>query len=212
MIKQPSIPIIDLIKCSYYTMSVTKKINYFIIPAYPAAGVFFVTPNSPHFLQGRVSMRGKKGGRYPYNYPEMIDSIFGREENTIEVCSGSVSGRKSSSSCLTVDINPQTKPDLVCDAQTLDGVPSNEFNRWRCDPPYNANTARLMYGTSLPATALLLRAGARVCKVGALLFLLLGNSPNYQPCPPGIKRIGYVNVSIVPNNETRDLNIYYKYA
>jgi hypothetical protein len=35
----------------------------------------------------------------------------------------------SSSACFTVDINPETKPDLVGDAQTLDGIPDNKFNR-----------------------------------------------------------------------------------
>jgi hypothetical protein len=35
----------------------------------------------------------------------MIDNVFGREENTIEVCSGNVNG-----GCFTIDINPQTNP------------------------------------------------------------------------------------------------------
>jgi hypothetical protein len=145
----------------------------------------------------------------------MIENIFGREVNTIEVCSRSVMGTKgissSSSACFTVDINPETKPDLVGDAQTLVDIPDNKFNRWRCDPPYNQNTAQKMYGTNLPVTGKLLEAGARVCKVGALLFLLLGPK-NYQRCPYGIKRIGYVDITIVPNNEVRALNIFYKYA
>ena len=90
-------------------------------------------------------MRGRNGSKYPYNYPEMIENVFGREENTIEVCSGSVKGN-----CFTVDINPETKPDLVADAQKLEGVPDGVFERWRCDPPYNARTAKEMYETDLP--------------------------------------------------------------
>jgi hypothetical protein len=50
------------------------------------------------------------------------------------------------SACFTVDINPETKLDLVGDAQTLVGIPNNKFNRWRCDPPYNQNTALKMCG------------------------------------------------------------------
>ena len=46
-----------------------------------------------------------------------------------------------------------------------------------------------MYNTSLPEAAKLLKAGARVCKVGSLMFLLLGPK-NYQICPQGVKRIG----------------------
>lgn len=65
------------------------------------------------------------------------------------------------SAYFTVDINPETKPDLIGDAQTLEGIPDNKFNRWRCDPPYNQDTAQKMYGTNLPVTTNLLKAGAR---------------------------------------------------
>lgn len=68
-----------------------------------------------------------------------------------------------------------------------------------------------MYGTDLPRTIELLKAGARVCKVGSLMFLLLGPQ-NYQMCPTGIKRIGWIVSTIVPNNEVRALHIFYKYA
>ena len=184
---------------------------YYILPAYPATGILYVTTNSPDFISGQIRLRGKNQGQYPYNYPEMIDSIFGKEDNTIEVCSYSVKGTKRSSGCFTVDINPETKPDLTGDAQTLEGIPDNKFNRWRCDPPYNQDTAQKMYGTNMPVTTDLLKAGARVCKVGSLLFLLLGPQ-NYQWCPAGVKRIGLISASIVPNNEIRCLNIYYKYS
>jgi hypothetical protein len=68
-----------------------------------------------------------------------------------------------------------------------------------------------MYCTCLPETAKLLRAGARVCKVESILFLLLRPS-NYQICPQGVKRIDWIGLTVVPNNELRTLNIYYKYA
>jgi len=152
-------------------------------------------------------MRARDDGRYPYNYLDMIDHIFGSENNTIEVCSRSVEGRNESSSPyapFTVDINPSLKPDYVADAQKLDGISSGIFNRWRGDPPYNDKTAREMYGTELPSPIRLLEAGARVCKPGSLMFLH-GNS--YQPCPKGVKRIGCIDISMVSINEVRFLNI-----
>lgn len=204
--------------------------NYSVIPATPATGILYITENSPGFISGHLRMRGKKGGKYPYNYLEMLDNIFGVEDNTIEVCSGSIAGRNfinrtstqlgtsqlsllplSHSSCFTVDINPNTNADYVCDGQQLEGIPDNTFNRWRCDPPYNLQTARAMYGTELPLTSKLLKAGARVCRVGSLMFLLLGPQ-NYQICPIGVKRFGWIAITVVPNNEIRCLNIYYKYA
>ena len=77
----------------------------------------------------------------------------------------------SHSSCFTVDINPNTNADYVGDGQQLEGISNNSFNRWRCDPPYNLQTARMMYGTDLPLTSKLLKAGARVCKPGSLPIL-----------------------------------------
>ena len=198
--------IISLIKCRYLDLSTLHKDdNYFIITANPARGILYITENSPDFISGHLRLRGKNHGRYPFCYLEMIDNLFGQEENIIEVCSGSVMGN-----CFTVDINPDTEPDLVADGQKLDDIPDGKFNRWRCDPPYNARTAKEMYGTDLPRTIELLKAGARVCKVGSLMFLL--GSQNYQWHPNGVKRIGYINITVVPNNENRCLNIFYKYA
>lgn len=212
----------NLIKCKYESVNSSNNNHkkYFIMSADPATGILYITENSPGFISGHLRMRGKNGGKYPYKYLEMIDNVFGKEENTIEVCSGSVKGRggatmsgesASLSSCFTVDINPDTNPDLVADGQKLEQIPNGRFNRWRCDPPYNATTAKEMYGTDLPNTTKLLNAGARVCRPGSLMFILLGPK-NYQICPNGVKRIGYVNITVVPNNESRCLNIFYKYA
>ena len=71
----------------------------------------------------------------------MIDRLFGKEDNTIEVCSGNIR-KYGYNSCVAVDVNPETNPDLVDDGQMLSSVPNNRFNRWRCDPPYNVKTAR----------------------------------------------------------------------
>ena len=56
---------------------------------------------------------------------------------------------------------------------------------------------------------MLLQAGARVCKEGALMFLLLGPI-NYQSCPGGVVRVGSIVISVIPNNEWRTLNIFLK--
>jgi hypothetical protein len=206
--------ILNLIQCKYDIIATTHDRNkkYFTIPANPATGILYVTQNNLEFISGQIRMRGKNGGKYPYKYLEMIDNIFGKEEKTIEVCSGKIKEYDGGETgCYTVDINPSMNPDLVSDAQTLSSIANNAFNRWRCDPPYNAENAKKMYGTSMPEPIKLLREGARVCKVGSLMFLLLGNT-NYQWHPKGVKRIGYLSITVVPNNEVRSLNIFYKYA
>ncbi|HET7391044.1 MAG TPA: hypothetical protein VFJ51_09495 [Nitrososphaeraceae archaeon] len=126
-------------------------------------------------------MRGRSNGSYPYGYLELISELFGYQHNTIEVCSGDLHNDSENLSIWhsTVDINPDKKADLVVDGQTLGGLPDNTFDRWRCDPPYNEKTANRMYKTKLPSPLKLLTAGARVCKPGALMFLLLGRG-NYK--------------------------------
>jgi len=191
--------LLDLIKCHYRYDG-----KYTVMQAFPATGLVYITDSSPHFMSGHIRMKGKDQGQYPYHYLEMIEKIFGYEANTIEVCSHNVKD------CFTVDIDPLTNPSLVDDAQYLSKVEANQFNRWRADPPYNEDTAMKMYGTDLPNTAKLLQAGNRVCKPGSLLLLLLGPQ-NYQICPKSLIRIGWICLTVIPNNELRALHIFYKY-
>ena len=130
-----------------FVRSFHKFNRYAVVDCEPATGVLYITDDNPGFISGQARMRGKNEGRYPFHYLEMIDSIFGYEPNTIEICSRSVPGGNKGGHCFTVDINPDCKPDLITNGETLEGVPSNEFDRWRCDPPYNEQTAREMYGT-----------------------------------------------------------------
>lgn len=197
--------VMNLIRCPYDALPKDNPDTYVIRPK-PLKGTLFVSLDNLGFMSGQVRVRGKGGGEYPFHYLEMIDYVFGKEENTIEVCSGSVNG-----GCLTVDINPVANPRIVDDGQTLVKIPNDTFNRWRCDPPYNKDTARKMYGTNLPKSIRLLEAGARVCKKHSLLFLLLG-PVNYQWHPKGTRRIAYIDMTVVPNNEVRCLNVFYKYA
>ena len=195
--------LLDLLKSKYYYH--LEASEYIIIPATPATGILYITKNSPNFLSGHIRLRGRNNGRYPYKYLEMIESLFGPENNTIEVCSYNSQFHKA----ITVDVNPSNNPNIVDDAQILAKIENNIFNRWRCDPPYNSAAAKNMYNTELPLTSKLLEAGARVCKNNSLLFLLLGPQ-NYQWTPPGIKRIGWIAITIVPNNELRALHIFHK--
>ena len=124
-----TINVMELVKCPYDTVPRDNPDTYVIRPE-PVKGTLFVTFDNLGFISGQIRVRGKGGGKYPFHYLEMIDNVFGREENTIEVCSGNVNG-----GCFTVDINPKTKPRIVDDGQSLAKIPNEIFNRWRCDPP-----------------------------------------------------------------------------
>jgi hypothetical protein len=66
-------------------------------------------------------------------------------------------------------------------------------------------------GTQLPSWSKLLTEGARVTKPGGLLFFLLGDV-NLQWHPEGTTRIGWIVLSIIPNQEARAIHIYLKNA
>jgi hypothetical protein len=200
MKEAPSLNIIDLIKCQYYEAE-----NYYMITATPACGILYITKSTPYFISGQLRMRSTGGGKYPTRYIEMLDTIFGTCSNTIEVCSNSVSNKN----CFTVDINPAHNPSCVDDAEILSKIPSNSFERYRADPPYNQRTAREMFQTDLPNIGKMLKAACRVVKAGSLVILLLGNV-NRQAAPIGLKRIGWIPISCIPSNEIRAIHLYYK--
>ena len=183
--------------------------GYKIFTATPAVGILYEVNG---FLSGNVRLRGRDNGSYLYNYLEMLDYHFGPEYNTIEVGSGNIrelyGGLGPAQKCTTVDINPDCKPDIVADGQYLSEIRDNSFKRWRCDPPYNDKTSKGMYKTEFPNFNKLLKTGARVIEPNSLMFLLC--SQNYQMCPSNVTRIGFIYISVVPNNETRILNIYVK--
>ena len=197
------IDVADLIKERWIPSPIA---GYDIYSATPAKGILYITDENPEFISGHIRVRGKNNGSYPYFYTEMIDNLFGENTNTIEVCSYKM---KFTKDLLTVDINPDYEPMVVDDGQELSKLSDNQFTRWRCDPPYNAKTAKSMYNCDVPSPMKLLKAGARVLKPGSLMFLLLG-AVNYQMHPLGTKRIGIILLTIVPNNEIRALNIYLK--
>jgi len=87
MEQQSSFDVRELICCE-----TIRSAGYTIIQCTPATGTLFITDDNPGFISGQARMRGKNEGRYPYKYLEMIDTIFGYEPNTIEVCSRSVPG------------------------------------------------------------------------------------------------------------------------
>ena len=99
--------ILDLIKCDY-----KQDREYIIIFPNPAKGVLYITEHSPGFISGHVRLGGKNNGSYPYHYLDMIDTIFGKEPNTIEVCSGDMVVNKNNCNT-TVDINPAKNPDSI---------------------------------------------------------------------------------------------------
>lgn len=86
--------------------------KYLIILASPAKGVLFITQNSPQYMSGQIRVGGRENGSYPYNYLEMVDTIFGKEENAIEVGSGKIRNIIISDASLWISIQ-RLSPTLL---------------------------------------------------------------------------------------------------
>ncbi|MGC2308624.1 MAG: hypothetical protein WA461_09480 [Nitrososphaeraceae archaeon] len=186
---------------------INKK--YFIYLLENATGSLFITANSPQFISGHCRMLGRKNGQYPFRYTSLREEVFGESSGEeIEVCSRWV---MSSPNLITVDINPLRHPTYEGDAQYLPKEWEERFQRWYADPPFNSKTAKQMYGTAFPSWTKLLAEGARVTKPRGLLFLLMG-SVNMQWHPKELIRIGWIAITIIPNQEVRALHIYLKKA
>jgi hypothetical protein len=139
----------------------------------------------------------------------LIEELFGScypSAEELEVCSGEVVAK---SNLVTVDINPSKNPSYVLDGQDLPEEWKDRFDRWHCDPPYSEHAAKQMYGTGMPSVTKLLAEGTRVTKSGRLLFLLLG-AKNMQWYPKSVTRIGWLGITVVPNQEIRALHCYLK--
>lgn len=190
---------------------ITDKYN--VMTLQNATGVCYITNGSPQFISGHLRLRGRNNGSYPYNFKEVITELFGpisSGEEEIEVCSGTINKFNSPCGLTTVDINPEKEAHYTMDAQTLPKGWANRFARWHCDPPYSQRAAEKMYNlTELLSISRLLIEGARVTKPGGLLFLLLG-AKNMQWCPDSLIRIGWLGITIVPNQEIRALHCYIK--
>lgn len=89
--------VMNKIRCKYDIITRDPDKMYFAIPAEPATGLLYVTQNNPEFISGQVRVRGRNTGSYPYNYLEMIDTVFGKEDNVIEVCSGRIKKHSNTS-------------------------------------------------------------------------------------------------------------------
>ena len=68
------------------------------------------------------------------------------------------------------DINPEVKPDIVCDAHNLP-FSDNTFNFVLCDPPYSTDLSGRLYKTGPVKDNLYIKEAVRVTKVGGYVGL-----------------------------------------
>lgn len=68
-----------------------------------------------------------------------------------------------------VDVSPEVKPDYIGDAHDL---PASWTDRWElaiCDPPYNEEYSKTLYGTSKPRYKQYIAEAVRIVKPGGYI-------------------------------------------
>ena len=148
------------IKLATFIKKPVKKIDsYSVFTAAPATGILYLIKN---FISGHVRLRGKSGGRYPYNYLETINEIFGKEGQTLEVCSGDVSKWKAA---LTLDIKKGPNVDMIAAALII-GLVLIRIGHGQFDTSNSNNSGRFYKPTEFKIkTKELWSAGNMICKV-----------------------------------------------
>lgn len=116
-------------------------------------------------------------GGYPAGYLKRIASLFPDRGAVLHLFSGAVDLKTMPG--VTVDINPDTKPDYVDDAQRLEKVPLEKFGFVMADPPYSIEDCE-RYQTTMVKRNLVLRALGQRLLPGAFVVWLDQVLPMYR--------------------------------
>jgi 16S rRNA G966 N2-methylase RsmD len=116
-------------------------------------------------------------GGYPAGYLRRVKALFPDKEIPLHLFSGKVDtlalpGR-------TVDINPETAPDYLDDAQTLTNVPVEGFDLVLADPPYSVEDCD-HYQTTMVKRNVVMRVLGERLRPGAHVVWLDQVLPMYR--------------------------------
>lgn len=114
------------------------------------------------------NLTGYAGG-YPNGFIAALRRTPWWGPRRLHVCAGSVKDGT------TVDVNPETNPSVVADAEDLP-FPDSSFDTVVMDPPYSEREARDIYGVPYLSVPKALREGMRVLEPGGHLILLHRNT------------------------------------
>lgn len=117
-----------------------------------------------------VWILGPPSNGYPGAFPRGLINHIRRKwwgARRLWVCSGS----HQDSGGTTIDLNPETRPRVVGDAQQLPFL-DESFDFVMADPPYSVEEAARLYDLPYPSPMKLLNEMWRVCETGGhILFL-----------------------------------------
>jgi hypothetical protein len=142
-----------------------------------------------------------KGG-FPNGFEEFLWRLLGRPDP--EYILHPFGGRaKLGKRC---DINPETKPDYVCDAHQL----PFEDDSWQVvvlDPPYSNDLSRMLYATGKLRPKVYIDEAIRVCEEGGAVVLYHWRMPTR---PAGCELLCRIAIIGRPNHQGRICCVYRK--
>ena len=146
-------------------------------------------------------------GSYPPSYLKRIHSLFPDIANcrTIQLFSGSL-GKLDRG--LKIDVNPELKPDVCCDAEELsEHVKNDYYDLILADPPYTESDA-LRYGNPMVNRNKVVKEAHKVLRKGGYLCWMDMVLPMYSK--EQFKRVGEIAISRSTNHRVRAVFIFEK--
>lgn len=132
-----------------------------------------------------VNGQGLCKGSFPKGFLKWINEMGWNGLHRCYLCSGMVDDKEA----FKVDVRPEVKPDLLCDASNTK-LPDESYDWIMIDPPYTKDLARDYYGTDKNYHGInaFTKEAERLCKVGGLILTL-----SYE-IPKRIKNCDFIAV------------------
>jgi hypothetical protein len=150
-------------------------------------------------------------GAYPPSYLKRMRLLFPeefRDGRVLHLFSGSIPSSKDAQ-ILTLDINPDMNPDILCDASEVDKYLSVQFDLILADPPYDHNYVR--YGTEPVNKRKVVHACSKIIKPGGHLVWLDTIMPQWAK-KDGWRLAGTIALLQSTNHKVRVATILEKVA
>lgn len=143
-------------------------------------------------------------GSYPPSYLKRITTLFPDRTRRLHLFSGSL--EPGSYGGERIDINPETKPDIVGDAHQLSAhVARGRYDLILADPPYTAEDAD-RYGTTMVKRNTVVSECAKVLAPGGFLCWMDMVLPMYSKLE--FKRVGEIYISRSTNHRVRAVFVF----
>jgi hypothetical protein len=143
-------------------------------------------------------------GGYPATYQRRVKALFPDKLHVLHLFSGKVDLATCPGD--SVDINPSLSPTYLDDAQTLLGVPLEQYDLVLADPPYSVEDAE-HYQTTMVKRTLVMRALGRL-RPGAHVVWLDQVKPQYRK--DTFDLVGEIGMSKSTNHRYRVVTFFRK--